>query len=197
MRIDLLVKDGGCQFFSSLWHFMILAWCLFDLEKQHWESSCAVQKKLKAIEKDRKPYTLENDELKVQESLLKRDLSRKNSSSLSRKDSSRLSRQLSKRYPGLPLTEALRTENEMLRKELQVMKVSFFFARQQLACNLQIWGKLNAKNVHCQLDGVQKIEQNISGYRNLVLSLCPQQQCHVKKVVFMTISIWCSNVNRR
>lgn len=80
------------------------------------------RKKLKAIEKDRKPYTLENDELKVQESLLKRDLSRKNSSSLSRKDSSRLSRQLSKRYPGLPLTEALRTENEMLRKELQVMK---------------------------------------------------------------------------
>jgi dsDNA-binding SOS-regulon protein len=80
------------------------------------------RKKLKAIEKDRKPYTLENDELKVQESLLKRDLSRKNSSSLSRKDSSRLSRQLSKRYPGLPLTEALRTENEMLRNELQVMK---------------------------------------------------------------------------
>ncbi|KAH9559866.1 hypothetical protein CY35_06G077700 [Sphagnum magellanicum] len=68
----------------------------------------------RVIEKDRKPYTLEADEVKVQESLLKRDLSRK--------DSSRLSRQLSKRYPGLPVTEALRTENKMLRKELQIVK---------------------------------------------------------------------------
>lgn len=72
------------------------------------------RKHLKVIEKDRKPYTLEADEVKVQESLLKRDLSRK--------DSSRLSRQLSKRYPGLPVTEALRTENKMLRKELQIVK---------------------------------------------------------------------------
>jgi hypothetical protein len=74
-----------------------------------------LQKHLKVIEKDRKPYTLEADEVKVQESLLKRDLSRK--------DSSRLSRQLSKRYPGLPVTEALQTENKMLRKELQIVKV--------------------------------------------------------------------------
>lgn len=75
-----------------------------------------MQKHLKAIEKDRKPYTLEDDELKVQESLMKRELSRK--------DSCRLSRQLSKRYPGLPITEALRAENEMLRNELQIVKVS-------------------------------------------------------------------------
>ncbi|CAK9199735.1 unnamed protein product [Sphagnum troendelagicum] len=72
------------------------------------------RKHLKAIEKDRKPYTLEDDELKVQESLMKCELSRK--------DSCRLSRQLSKRYPGLPITEALRTENEMLRNELQIVK---------------------------------------------------------------------------
>lgn len=69
------------------------------------------RKHLKAIEKDRKPYTLEVDEVKVQESLLKRDRSKS--------DSNRLSRQLSKRYPGVPLTEALRNENEMLRQELQ------------------------------------------------------------------------------
>ena len=79
------------------------------------EKPWLVQKHLKAIEKDRKPYTLEADEVKVQESLLKRDLSRS--------DSSRLSRQLSKRYPGVPLTQALRSENEMLRQELQNMRV--------------------------------------------------------------------------
>jgi hypothetical protein len=78
------------------------------------ECFCLLQKHLKAIEKDRKPYTLEDDELKVQESLMKCELSRK--------DSCRLSRQLSKRYPGLPITEALRTENEMLRNELQIVK---------------------------------------------------------------------------
>lgn len=74
-----------------------------------------LQKHLKAIEKDRKPYTLEVDEVKVQESLLKRDRSKS--------DSNRLSRQLSKRYPGVPLTEALRNENEMLRQELQRIQV--------------------------------------------------------------------------
>lgn len=73
------------------------------------------QKHLRAIEKDRKPYTLEVDEVKVQESILKRDLSKS--------ESSRLSRQLSKRYPGLPITQALRNENEMLRQELQRMRV--------------------------------------------------------------------------
>jgi hypothetical protein len=72
------------------------------------------RKAMKAIEKDRKPYTLEVDEVKVQESLLKRDLSRS--------DSSRLSRELSKRYPGLPITQALRNENEMLRQELQRLR---------------------------------------------------------------------------
>jgi hypothetical protein len=80
------------------------------------ECLCLLQKHLKAIEKDRKPYTLEDDELKVQESLMKRELSRK--------DSCRLSRQLSKRYLGLPITEALRTENEMLRNELEIVRVS-------------------------------------------------------------------------
>lgn len=79
-------------------------------------ASVTVQKAMKAIEKDRKPYTLEVDEVKVQESLLKRELSRS--------DSSRLSRQLSKRYPGVPITQALRNENEMLRQELQRLRVS-------------------------------------------------------------------------
>jgi hypothetical protein len=74
-----------------------------------------LQKYLKAIDKDRKPYTLEVDEVKVNESLMKRELSRS--------DSSRLSRQLSKRYPGMPITQALRNENEMLRRELQRLRV--------------------------------------------------------------------------
>lgn len=69
------------------------------------------QKCLKAIEKDKNSYTLEVDEVKVQESLLKRELSRNYSK--------QLSRQLSKRYPGIPITQALRNENEMLRQELQ------------------------------------------------------------------------------
>jgi hypothetical protein len=77
-----------------------------------------MQKHLKAIAKDRKPYTLEVEEVKVQESLLKRDLSRS--------DSSRLSRELSKRYPGVSITQALRSENEMLRQELQHMRVRQF-----------------------------------------------------------------------
>jgi hypothetical protein len=40
------------------------------------DGSHLLQKYLKAIDKDRKPYTLEVDEVKVNESLMKRELSR-------------------------------------------------------------------------------------------------------------------------
>lgn len=97
----------GCYVFSvtHIWHSTDLTRNWFYVSQKH----------LRAIEKDRKPYTLEVDEVKVQESILKRDLSKS--------ESSRLSRQLSKRYPGLPITQALRNENEMLRQELERMRV--------------------------------------------------------------------------
>ena len=114
---------------------VVTRFCRFPHRTSRWTRGCCVlsitniwhstdltrnwfyvlQKHLRAIEKDRKPYTLEVDEVKVQESILKRDLSKS--------ESSRLSRQLSKRYPGLPITQALRNENEMLRQELQRMRV--------------------------------------------------------------------------
>jgi hypothetical protein len=70
---------------------------------------------LKAIEKDCEQYTLEEEQHKVRESLKKRQLSRE--------DSCRLSRQLSEHHPGLPITEALQKEKEMVRNELEIARV--------------------------------------------------------------------------
>lgn len=70
--------------------------------------------RLRAIERDRRLYTLEEDEMKVQETLLK--------SERSRSDSMRVSHQLSRRYPGYSIDQALREENSKLRKELDYMR---------------------------------------------------------------------------
>jgi hypothetical protein len=74
------------------------------------------QERLRAIAKDKRLYTMDESEVKVQKTLLKPERSRR--------DSMRLSRQLSRRYPGMPLDKALREENTKLRKELEHMKVS-------------------------------------------------------------------------
>ncbi|CAM6038906.1 unnamed protein product [Sphagnum compactum] len=70
--------------------------------------------RLRAIERDRRLYTLEEDEMKVQETLLKPERSRS--------DSMRVSHQLSRRYPGYSIDQALREENSKLRKELNHMR---------------------------------------------------------------------------
>lgn len=75
-----------------------------------------MQERLRAIEKDKRLYSMEESEVKVQETLLKPERTKR--------DSLRLSRQLSRRYPGLPLDLALREENAKLRKELDHMRVS-------------------------------------------------------------------------
>lgn len=72
------------------------------------------RERLRAISKDKRSYTMEDSEVKMQQTLLKPQHSKR--------DSLRLSRQLSRRYPGLPLDVALREENAKLRKELDHMK---------------------------------------------------------------------------
>ncbi|KAG0621052.1 hypothetical protein M758_4G264700 [Ceratodon purpureus] len=72
------------------------------------------RERLRAITKDKRLYTMDESEVKVQKTLLK--------PARSRRESMRLSRQLSRRYPGMPLDIALREENTKLRKELEHMK---------------------------------------------------------------------------
>lgn len=79
-----------------------------------------LQERLKDIERDHRLYTMEEDEVKVQEALLKPERTHR--------DSLRASRQLSRRYPGLPLDKALRSENAKLRKELDHMRVRSSFS---------------------------------------------------------------------
>ncbi|KAL2649551.1 hypothetical protein R1flu_017679 [Riccia fluitans] len=72
------------------------------------------REKLKAIERDRREYTLDDEEKTIYTTLLKdeRTLS----------DSAILQRSLSRSYPGLGLERALREENEKLRAELKQMR---------------------------------------------------------------------------
>ncbi|KAL3675146.1 hypothetical protein R1sor_025094 [Riccia sorocarpa] len=72
------------------------------------------REKLKAIERDRREYTLDEEEKTIFTTLLKdeRTIS----------DSAILQRSLSRSYPGLGLERALQEENEKLRAELQQMR---------------------------------------------------------------------------
>ncbi|GLJ37531.1 hypothetical protein SUGI_0762630 [Cryptomeria japonica] len=70
-----------------------------------------VREKLQAIEKDKQEYTLEEEEKKMHETLLK--------SECTLSDSFVLRESLSRRYPDLAFEEALQTENEKLQEELQ------------------------------------------------------------------------------
>ncbi|XP_024390134.1 protein MID1-COMPLEMENTING ACTIVITY 1 [Physcomitrium patens] len=72
------------------------------------------RERIRAIVKDKRSYTMERSDVKVQETLLKPEHTRR--------DSMRLSRQLSRRYPGMPLDIALREENAKLQKELEHMR---------------------------------------------------------------------------
>jgi Cys-rich protein (TIGR01571 family) len=72
------------------------------------------RERLRAITKDKRLYTMDESEVKVQKTLLKPERTKR--------DSLRLSKQLSRRYPGLPLDLALREENAKLRQELEQMK---------------------------------------------------------------------------
>ncbi|KAH9309339.1 hypothetical protein KI387_037250 [Taxus chinensis] len=75
-----------------------------------------VRENLQAIEKDQQEYTLEDEEKRVQETLLK--------SECTWSDTIVLRKSLSRRYPNLAFEEALQTENKKLQDELQQM-VSF------------------------------------------------------------------------
>ncbi|XP_024530894.1 protein MID1-COMPLEMENTING ACTIVITY 1 [Selaginella moellendorffii] len=72
------------------------------------------KRELREIQRDQKEYTLDEDELRLQETVLKPDLSVN--------ESRELRRNLSRNYPGLALEEALRKENKKLKKELQKMQ---------------------------------------------------------------------------
>lgn len=73
-----------------------------------------VREKLQAIEKDQQDYTLEEEERRVQETLLK--------SECTLTDSIVLKKSLSRRYPDMAFEDALETENEKLQQELQRME---------------------------------------------------------------------------
>ncbi|BBN12371.1 hypothetical protein Mp_5g19510 [Marchantia polymorpha subsp. ruderalis] len=72
------------------------------------------REKLRAIEKDRREYTMDDEEKTIYTTLLKDDRTIA--------DSAILQRSLSRSYPGLGLERALREENEKLRLELQQMQ---------------------------------------------------------------------------
>ncbi|KAJ7191024.1 hypothetical protein O6H91_13G014600 [Diphasiastrum complanatum] len=70
--------------------------------------------RLRAIERDKHEYTLDEEELKLQNTIFKPERTKS--------ESRELERSLSLSYPGVPLDEALRKENEKLRKELSQMQ---------------------------------------------------------------------------
>ncbi|CAN5960987.1 unnamed protein product [Sphagnum jensenii] len=78
------------------------------------------RERLKAIEEDHQLYTMEEDEVKVHETLL----NKKPVCELSKEGDSmrRVSRQLSRRYPGYSIEQILREENTKLQQELQHMR---------------------------------------------------------------------------
>ncbi|CAM6089308.1 unnamed protein product [Calypogeia fissa] len=69
------------------------------------------REKLRAIERDRREYTLDEEERKIYSTLLK--------DARTRDDSVILQKSLSRSYPGYCLEKALQEENEKLRRELQ------------------------------------------------------------------------------
>lgn len=70
-----------------------------------------VQERLEAIEKDQCEYTLDEEDRKVQDVILKTDSSKEHTTMLKKT--------LSCSYPNLGFNEALRKENEKLQLELQ------------------------------------------------------------------------------
>lgn len=70
-----------------------------------------VRERFEIIEKDQCEYTLEAEDMKVQEVILKRDPSKH--------DTVVLRKTLSRSYPSMPITEAIQKENEKLQLELQ------------------------------------------------------------------------------
>lgn len=66
---------------------------------------------MRAIERDRREYTLDEEEKRIYSTLLK--------DARTRDDSVVLQKSLSRNYPGLGLERALKEENEKLRRELQ------------------------------------------------------------------------------
>lgn len=69
------------------------------------------RERFKAIEEDKRVYTLDDEELKVYETVLKTEVSAK--------EAHILEKSLSRSYPGLCLDEVLRQEKSKLREELQ------------------------------------------------------------------------------
>eukprot|EP00250_Pteridium_aquilinum_P024387 c29006_g1_i1 orf=991-2277(+) len=69
------------------------------------------RERLQAIEKDKRVYTLDQEELKVHEAVLKTEVTAK--------DARILEKSLSRSYPGLSLNEVLKEENSKLKVELQ------------------------------------------------------------------------------
>ncbi|KAJ8531417.1 hypothetical protein K7X08_026851 [Anisodus acutangulus] len=70
-----------------------------------------VRERFEIIEKDQREYTLDAEDMKVQEVILKRDPSKH--------DTVVLKRTLTRSYPSMPITEAIQKENEKLQLELQ------------------------------------------------------------------------------
>lgn len=74
------------------------------------------RERFQAIEKDKRVYTLDEEELRVHETVLKTEVTAK--------DARILEKSLSRSYPGLSLDEVLKEENSKLKVELQQVEES-------------------------------------------------------------------------
>jgi len=71
-----------------------------------------MQERLEAIERDQREYTLDEEDRKVQDVILKQESTREAATSV-------LKKTLSRSYPNMGFCEALKTEEEKLQLELQ------------------------------------------------------------------------------
>ncbi|KAL3525237.1 hypothetical protein ACH5RR_013609 [Cinchona calisaya] len=76
-----------------------------------------VRERLEMIDRDQREYTLEDEDRKVQDVIMRRDPSEK--------DTIVLKKTLSCSYPNLPFNEAIRKENEKLQVELQRSQANY------------------------------------------------------------------------
>ncbi|XP_060188122.1 protein MID1-COMPLEMENTING ACTIVITY 1 isoform X2 [Lycium barbarum] len=87
-----------------------------------------VRERFEIIENDQREYTLEAEDMKVQEVIMKRDPSKH--------DTVVLKRSLTRSYPSMPINEAIQKENEKLQLELQHSQANFDASHSELIQHL-------------------------------------------------------------
>eukprot|EP00249_Psilotum_nudum_P022853 c28660_g1_i5 orf=690-1910(+) len=112
--------------------------------------------RLQAIEKDKREYTMDEEEKVVQDTILK--------SEPTKLDSSVLQKSLSRSYPGLPFNEALQKEKEKLHIELNHMQDSMEFDHVDVIRHL-IFITESANDLPLQSKNLKYTESECDGLR--------------------------------